>query len=667
VLLPCIAAVSATARIDVTEESWYSDVRSGRYPTASLTRFYAPMPVFFEGWRSIPRDQLISYEWDFGDGSPPVTGFNAAHVFEEPGTYTVTLTVRDTIGFSDTDTQQITVLARNENSTYYVDSELGSNSNDGRTPSRPWRTAEYAFEQGRDLGPGSQVLFRRGQTFSFTGEVGFGNWSTHGILFGAFGDGPKPMIQYEGGAPDGMMFKKLINGVAHLSFQDLRFDCQDPQSGRRALFWFSTGETHEILFHRVEVRNSMATWGFSHGYNDGRLGGIYLVECSSWNTDENPGAGGDPFILFMKAARVALIDNYFDYSANHVAYLSYVDKGVISGNTFSRPAFGRTGLRLNASTDFGSPTNNVVVQDNFLRGWVDPRTGRPEFSNGERFNFLVAQLSPNKKSPQSMEQVDFVENTVIDGEILLNIGSYEDLRVSRNVMASAKRDGSNMIDIGSVLEFDMRPSKNIEVTDNLMVMGEEATDRWSVFEVSRYTDQFFEGSRRHENITFRNNRVVNGRESTVATVESNDPAQIAEFDSDGNVIYAETGDDLFAIASSTKSLFEWQLDTGNDLSTALDVPQNLPVRPQALAPVVVEDGSIPISYRFNLLPKQALDTVTLYVKKNYGSWRDSGLSQPALVQGLFEYTPPGPGVYSFWVQTTDVLGNKSLPDRKSVV
>jgi hypothetical protein len=52
---------------------------------------------------------IASYEWDFGDGAT-ATGATATHTYTKPGTYTVTLTVRDAVG--NTDTRQITVTVR---------------------------------------------------------------------------------------------------------------------------------------------------------------------------------------------------------------------------------------------------------------------------------------------------------------------------------------------------------------------------------------------------------------------------------------------------------------------------------------------------------------------------------------------------------------------------
>jgi PKD repeat protein len=51
---------------------------------------------------------VVSYEWDFGDGTTG-TGVIATHTYTEEGTYTVTLTVRDAAENSDTDTLKITV------------------------------------------------------------------------------------------------------------------------------------------------------------------------------------------------------------------------------------------------------------------------------------------------------------------------------------------------------------------------------------------------------------------------------------------------------------------------------------------------------------------------------------------------------------------------------
>ncbi|WP_144605324.1 PQQ-dependent sugar dehydrogenase [Algoriphagus algorifonticola] len=68
--------------------------------SAENTTGALPLKVQFQGDQSLdfdPEDQL-SYEWDFGDGSPNSKEVNPIHVYERAGVYQATLTVRDTEG-----------------------------------------------------------------------------------------------------------------------------------------------------------------------------------------------------------------------------------------------------------------------------------------------------------------------------------------------------------------------------------------------------------------------------------------------------------------------------------------------------------------------------------------------------------------------------------------
>ena len=64
--------------------------------------------VVFNAMFSIDNVGIVNYEWDFGDGTTE-TFLTATHVYNEVGTYTVTLTVKDRAGNSAMDTVLITV------------------------------------------------------------------------------------------------------------------------------------------------------------------------------------------------------------------------------------------------------------------------------------------------------------------------------------------------------------------------------------------------------------------------------------------------------------------------------------------------------------------------------------------------------------------------------
>ncbi len=72
-----------------------------------------PLTVSFDGSTSSDdQDDIVSYEWDFGDGTGTSTEVSPQYEFTTPGVYTVSLTVTDGGGLTGTDTIDITV---NEN------------------------------------------------------------------------------------------------------------------------------------------------------------------------------------------------------------------------------------------------------------------------------------------------------------------------------------------------------------------------------------------------------------------------------------------------------------------------------------------------------------------------------------------------------------------------
>jgi len=79
-------------------------------PSADRTFGESPLTVNFSGGKSSdPEGTALTYSWDFGDGSAPVTTADARHSYSEVGSYTARLTVTDATGRSGEATLQIRV------------------------------------------------------------------------------------------------------------------------------------------------------------------------------------------------------------------------------------------------------------------------------------------------------------------------------------------------------------------------------------------------------------------------------------------------------------------------------------------------------------------------------------------------------------------------------
>jgi hypothetical protein len=103
----------------ITQKAVFLD---GSPPTAkagSDIRVEVGQNFVLDGTNSIDNVGVVSYEWNLGDGVI-ITGPIVIHSIEEPGVITVTLTVRDAIGNSDTDTLNIKVEEARESKGFNI-------------------------------------------------------------------------------------------------------------------------------------------------------------------------------------------------------------------------------------------------------------------------------------------------------------------------------------------------------------------------------------------------------------------------------------------------------------------------------------------------------------------------------------------------------------------
>lgn len=164
------------------------------------------------------------YVWDFGDttvGSAynRYEGFNAAHVYNVAGTYTVTLTVTDESGAVGTTKMSVTVRPDTRRAVYV--SRAGNDANDGSSPDRPVATPARALTLTG--GSNTTVLLRRGDLWDLTGAIQIAG---DNVVVGAYGTGANPVLRRASGS-----LGELVSVAAtadHVTIQDLAFDSNTP-------------------------------------------------------------------------------------------------------------------------------------------------------------------------------------------------------------------------------------------------------------------------------------------------------------------------------------------------------------------------------------------------------------------------------------------------------
>ena len=163
--------------------------------TARATSIQAGQAIFVHGVSSSlgsgsPQNAL--YKWDFGDSGSEyntLNGFNAAHVYSSPGTYTIKLTLTNQAGKTNQKSITVNVASSTRKKIYVSASGSDSNSGSESSPIKTWAKAASLAKTSSNI----EVLFRRGDTFN-AGT----NFDVEGsnVVVGAYGSGNRPVINW---------------------------------------------------------------------------------------------------------------------------------------------------------------------------------------------------------------------------------------------------------------------------------------------------------------------------------------------------------------------------------------------------------------------------------------------------------------------------------------
>lgn len=321
------------------------------------------------------------YVWNFGDTGSKyniMEGFNASHLYANPGTYTVKLTVTNEAGKSHTASMTVNVQSEGRKKIYV--STSGSDSNDGLTEAKPIRSWDKARTK---VGDNVEILFKAGQTFEVKSGI---NVYARNFVAGSYGTG-KATLKYTG-PRDFTTMLYLGGGSGEQTVENLIFDSMYTDSSKEGLpHGVGVGGTGNTV-----VNNDFRNLGYAVNAYAKPKG--LLVQ----DNDAPLKTGLRGYFAWASGEDIVFQGNYVSNVDGHVVRMAEMTRINVSNNDFTNPNE-TTGYRGTLTIHSGS--HAYVRNNNLNDGWfsVGP-LGNADGLNDKssRFNWSVFENNTVKRS-----------------------------------------------------------------------------------------------------------------------------------------------------------------------------------------------------------------------------------------------------------------------------
>lgn len=369
------------------------------------------------------------YEWDFGDPNGQynkIEGWNAAHVYDQPGNYTITLRLTNETGAQAVATRQVTVSAPNR-TTIYV-SPTGNDSNPGTSESAPIRTAARAAQL---IGNNTHIRFRRNATYDLSGTI---NFSRQNVVIGAYGSGSRPVLRW---TSSGNYASIISTGPQSrdVVIEDIKFD--SPFTPNNAIVRGVRPGGSNITVRNCDFGNVSYAINSEQGVD-----GLLVLN----NTAGAIGA----YLVWGQGSNHAYIGNVVTNSTHeHNIRIGGVQRLLVYGNDLTNHSKSTLWCMLG---QHAYVAKNTFRQGRFIAG--------PNFavgSSSERFRWLV-----------------FENNQIINEGVILYAGA-EDITLRNNII---RNNGGEAFSVWGYYSPMNRTCKNISILNNTAINNSSSHGRF---------------------------------------------------------------------------------------------------------------------------------------------------------------------------------------------
>ncbi len=381
------------------------------------------------------------YVWDFGDPSGRynnLMGFNAAHVYTQAGTYTITLRVTNEGGRATTLSRKVNITPDNRR-VIYVDSAAGNDASDGSSPSAAVRSVARAAGMVSD---NTRVLLKRGQSFYLSGT-----WyiNDSDVVVGAYGTGDNPRLISTNTDTSPIICSDVRSTTQHdIMLENLTFDSTLPMQYQQK----SNGVTAAAT--NMTIRNSTFLNIYLGVANQGK--GVLVQD----NTAPN---GLGAYMVWLYGSDQVVLGNYDAGSYYEHDMRGVVDHTLVAYNTF-----------INATQDGSHPGQIAGTQKASL--WL--MNGQYAYVAHNNFQKGTVRVGPmgSGTSPTAAEQQERLTWAVYESnkfeagsELQIKHGT-QNAMMRNNII---RRDGNDAIWVDGYDQYFNRTVVNLTVANNTVV------------------------------------------------------------------------------------------------------------------------------------------------------------------------------------------------------